>query len=183
MKFFLNESVCGLEITSADYNLHNGRWKCHLADTDQKDDIKSEAYVQLQVMNHVSINVVKSKCNLQHFLLLYIVCCVFQPAFGCSKYPKAHKNVWKRTKKMVFVYFSKLVDMQKLVNSLKGYPEIVFFWLISYFFNVFSIFCTSVGMRIFLIDRTPPHITGYKSRQQGVACITLSVWLILVFFC
>ena len=36
-------------------------------------------------------------------------------------------------KKCVFVYSSKLVALQKLVDSLRGYPEIVFFGLIFYF--------------------------------------------------
>ena len=46
--------------------------------------------------------------------------------------PEINKNVWKWTKKRVFVYSSKLVDMQKLVDSLTGYLEIVFFQLIFY---------------------------------------------------
>ena len=37
------------------------------------------------------------------------------------------KTSEKEQKKHVFVYSSKLVDKQKLVNSLKGYPAIVFF--------------------------------------------------------
>ena len=35
-------------------------------------------------------------------------------------------------KKHGFAYSSKLVDMQKLVESLRGYPEIVFLQLIFY---------------------------------------------------
>ena len=44
------------------------------------------------------------------------------------------QNVWKWTKKRGLVYSSKLIDMQKLVDSLRGYPEIVFFRLIIYYF-------------------------------------------------
>ena len=40
-------------------------------------------------------------------------------------------------KKHSFVYSSKVVDMQKLVNSLKGYLEIVLFRLILNFFKRF----------------------------------------------
>ena len=40
------------------------------------------------------------------------------------------KKVWNWTKKRVFVYSWKLVDMQKLVNSLRGYLEFVIFrWI------------------------------------------------------
>jgi hypothetical protein len=49
MKFILNETVCGLEIKSADYDGHNGHWKCHLADTDKNEQIKAEAFLQVQV--------------------------------------------------------------------------------------------------------------------------------------
>ena len=86
-----------------------------------------------------------------------IICCVFRPAFGCCAHPKAGRtaffscfqpfffilnlywwfhtwnqyiNVWKWTKKCVIVYSSKLVDMQKLVDSLRGCLEIVLFWFI-----------------------------------------------------
>ena len=80
-------------------------------------------------------------------------CCVFRPAFGCCAHPKAgrntffsrfqpflfilnlfqwfhgwnqQKNVWKRTKKfflLFFAYSAKLVDMQKLADSLRGVPQ------------------------------------------------------------
>ena len=45
-----------------------------------------------------------------------------------------NKKRLKMNKKCDFVYSSKLVDMQKLVDSLRGYPEIVFFQLIIYYF-------------------------------------------------
>ena len=45
-----------------------------------------------------------------------------------------------------FAYSSKLVDMQKLVDSLRGYLEIVFFQLIFYFLNVFCQFLTDFGL-------------------------------------
>ena len=80
-------------------------------------------------------------------------CCVFQPAFGCCAQPKAGRTTffsrfqpflfmsnlfqwfhgWNQQKtsgkeqKMVFVNCYKLVDLQKLVDSLRGYLEIVFF--------------------------------------------------------
>ena len=84
-------------------------------------------------------------------------CCVFWPAYGCCTHPKAGRNLffssfstffvifkafsvisrlkslkndWKWTKKCGFVYSSKLVDMQKLVDSLRGYLKFVFFRLI-----------------------------------------------------
>ena len=90
--------------------------------------------------------------------------CVFRTPFGCCAHPKAGwniffqpffnlycsfqsffsdftaeitKNVWKWTKKRVFVYSSKLVDMQKLVDSLRGYLKIVFF---SWFFTFLTFF-------------------------------------------
>ena len=48
-------------------------------------------------------------------------------AFSVISPLKSTKNVWKWTKKRVFVYSSKLVDMQKLADSLRGYLEFVFF--------------------------------------------------------
>ena len=48
---------------------------------------------------------------------------------------KSTKNVWKWTKKLIFVYSSKLVDKQKQVDSLRGYLEFVIFWLIFYNWN------------------------------------------------
>ena len=42
----------------------------------------------------------------------------------------------------IFVYSSKLVDIKKLVDLLRGYLEIVFFQWIFYFFNVFRQFLT-----------------------------------------
>ena len=88
-------------------------------------------------------------------------CCVFRPAFGCCAQPRAGqnlftavfwpflfisklfqwfhgwihiKNVWKWTKKRVYVYSSTLVDKQKLVDSMRRYLKIVYFRLIFYFF-------------------------------------------------
>ena len=53
--------------------------------------------------------------------------------FSMISHLKSRKNIWKRAKKVffsVFVYSSELVDMQKLGDSLKGYLEIIFYWLI-----------------------------------------------------
>ena len=57
-------------------------------------------------------------------------------AFSVISLLKSTENVWKWTKKCGFVCFSKLVNMQKLVNSLRGYPEIVFFGWFFTFFNI-----------------------------------------------
>ena len=38
-----------------------------------------------------------------------------------------------------FVFSSKLVDMQKLVDSLRGYLNIIFFWLIYLLFSMFFV--------------------------------------------
>ena len=89
-------------------------------------------------------------------------CCVFRPAFGCCVHPKAGGNTffscfqpflfilnllysfhaWNQEKIKYFFsdlgYSLKLVDMQELVDSLRGYLEFVFFWLIFYFFNLNS---------------------------------------------
>ena len=80
-------------------------------------------------------------------------CCVFRPAFGClqpffdlfcsfqtffSDFTAEINKKW--TKKRKFVYSSKLVDMQKLVDSLRGYLEIVFFGWFKLFLMFFSIF-------------------------------------------
>ena len=36
IKFILNDRVCGIEIQELDYNLHDGDWKCHIAETNKK---------------------------------------------------------------------------------------------------------------------------------------------------
>ena len=54
-------------------------------------------------------------------------CYVFRPAFQRFHSWNQQKTSEKNTKKHVFVYSSNLVDMQKLVDSLRGYLEIVFF--------------------------------------------------------
>ena len=56
----------------------------------------------------------------------------FQWFFGWNK-----KNVWKNS---VLSYSLKLVDMQMLVDSLRGCLEFVFFQLIFHLFNVFHQF-------------------------------------------
>ena len=55
------------------------------------------------------------------------------------------KNVWKGTQVSVFVYSSKLVDLQTLVDSLRGNPDFDFFSLIiivfQWFLMIFGWFC------------------------------------------
>ena len=70
------------------------------------------------------------------FPALFNLFCSFQTFFSDFT-DEINKKRLKKNKKMVFVYSSKLVDMQKLVDSLRGYLEIVFFQLIFYFFNIF----------------------------------------------
>ena len=100
---------------------------------------------------------------------LKVIYCVFRPAFGCCIHPKAGWNTffshfepflfisnlfqqfhaWKKRKKLFFLIFvcsSKLVDMQKLVESQRGYLEIVYFWLICYkFIQGFRVTCLFTG--------------------------------------
>ena len=107
-------------------------------------------------------------------------CCLFRPTFVCCTHPKAgwttffqpfstffcsfqtffsdltteiNKKRLKKNKKTVFVYSSKLVNMQMLVHSLRGYFEIFFFgwfftfkcfllvfkWFWSFFVNLFTL--------------------------------------------
>ena len=62
-------------------------------------------------------------------------------------------------KKHGFVYTSKLVDMQKLVDSLRGYPEIVFF-------GCFLCFDQPLGARstqkLVKIHNKQLHLTGIE---------------------
>ena len=55
--------------------------------------------------------------------------------------PEINKNHLKMNKKFFsfFAYFSKLVDLQKLVDFLRGYPKIIFFWLIFLFSSTFFV--------------------------------------------
>ena len=75
------------------------------------------------------------------WLTLFKTCSV---TYACHQFPiwriscqKSGKNVWKWTKKhsifSIWAYSSKLVDMQKLGDSLRGYHELVFFRLICWF--------------------------------------------------
>ena len=36
IKFVLTDRVCGIEIKELDHNLHDGDWKCHIAETNKK---------------------------------------------------------------------------------------------------------------------------------------------------
>ena len=36
IKFVLTDRVCGIEIKELDQNLHDGNWKCHIAETNKK---------------------------------------------------------------------------------------------------------------------------------------------------
>ena len=64
---------------------------------------------------------------------------LFKP-FSVISGLKSTKNIWKLTKKVIFVYSSKLVDMQMLVDTLRGCLEIVFFQLIFYFVHFQTFF-------------------------------------------
>ena len=98
-------------------------------------------------------NLFTTKCIVQ-MIHSILDCCVFRPAFRCLHHLKAGRTTffscfqpflkisnlfqwfhgWNQQKtseneqkKCGFVYSSKLVDMQKLVDSLRGYFEIVLF--------------------------------------------------------
>ena len=61
MNFLINETVCGIEIKAADFDDHDGRWKCHLADTDVNAQIKSEAYTEINVMTFLRTHLSKNR--------------------------------------------------------------------------------------------------------------------------
>ena len=64
-------------------------------------------------------------------------------AFSVISWLKSTKNVWKWIKNIFFSFFaysSKLVNMQKLVDSLRGYLKIVFFGWFLTIFTVFQLF-------------------------------------------
>ena len=65
------------------------------------------------------------------FSAVFNLFCSFQTFFS-DFMAEINKKRLKKNKKMVFVYSSKLVDVQKLVDSMRGYLEIVFFQLIFY---------------------------------------------------
>ena len=65
----------------------------------------------------------------------YFFSAVFNLFCSCQSFfsdltAEINKKRLKMNKKRGFVYSSKLVNMQKLVDSLRGYPKIVFFQLI-----------------------------------------------------
>ena len=64
--------------------------------------------------------------------------CSFQSFFSDFPAEINKKHLKMNKKKLDFVYSSKMVDMQKLVDSLRGYPEIVFIGCCFTFFNIFQ---------------------------------------------
>ena len=82
------------------------------------------------------------KSRLNYFFQLFSTFFVLFKPFSVFSHLKSTKKVWKWTKKVIFVYSSKLIDMQKLVNSLRGYLKFVFFQLVfSPFLFIFIPFC------------------------------------------
>ena len=61
------------------------------------------------------------------FSAVFNLFCSFQTFFSDFRAEITEKYL-KMIQKTYFAYSSKLVDMQKLVNSLRGYPEIVMFF-------------------------------------------------------
>ena len=89
-------------------------------------------------------------CILTSFFSRFSTFFVRFKAFSVISRLKSLKNVWKWTKKCGFVYSSKLVNVQKLVDSLRGYLKIVFFqWIFSFFLH-FSAFFD--WFRCFFVD-------------------------------
>ena len=103
----------------------------------------------------------------QPFSTFFIHLNLFQWFHGRNQ----QKTSEKEQKNVCFLFFafsSKLVDMQKLVDSLRGYPEIVFFqliflqflmffsilWLFSDFFVIFYVFW--VKLMFFVTIFKPP---------------------------
>ena len=62
------------------------------------------------------------------FSAVFNLFCSFQTFFSDFMPEINKKRLKKNKKKCVFVYSSQLVGMQKLVDSLRGYIEFVFFW-------------------------------------------------------
>ena len=58
-----------------------------------------------------------------YFFQPFSTFCVHFKPFSVISGLKSTKTIWKRTKKRVFVCSLKLVDMQKLVDSLRGYNK------------------------------------------------------------
>ena len=115
------------------------------------------------------------------------VCCLFWPAFGCCVHPKAGRTTffqpfltfllflflfhwfhgWNQQKtsenEQKKVYSSKLVDIQKLVDSLRRSLKFVFFWLIKKSKNCwlgFSYFFCSLWIPLMLPRILPNNFGG-----------------------
>ena len=67
---------------------------------------------------------------------VFILFCSFWTFFSDFT-AKNNKKHLKMNKKLIFVFSSKLVDMQKLVDSLRGYLECAFFGLFCSFILLF----------------------------------------------
>ena len=80
------------------------------------------------------------------FSAVFNLFCSFQTFFGDFKAEITEKHL-KMNKKMYFAYSSKLVDMQKLVDSLRRVPRNCLF-LVRFllFFNIFQHFATDFDL-------------------------------------
>ena len=48
--FEISQFGCGIEINALDFDMHDGEWKCHIADTDKNSShVKAEAETMLNV--------------------------------------------------------------------------------------------------------------------------------------
>ena len=65
-------------------------------------------------------------------------CCVFLPALGCCTYLKARWNTFLLFSTCFF--FKKWVYTWTLVDSIRGYPNVIFFHLFLDFFGLFHVF-------------------------------------------
>ena len=55
IKFSISELGCGIEIDSLDFDMHDGDWKCHIADTDKNSShVKVEAETMVNVAQESS---------------------------------------------------------------------------------------------------------------------------------
>ena len=104
------------------------------------------------------------------FSAVFNLFCLFQTFFSDFMAEINKKHLKKNQKIIFFAYSSKLVDMQKLVDSLRGPLEIVFFQLI---FNVFCLFSTDFGLFPLFMLKTAEkkcfdQLSGARSTQKLV---------------
>ena len=43
IKFVITDRSCGISIKELDHKLHDGNWKCHIAETDTRPSVVAEA--------------------------------------------------------------------------------------------------------------------------------------------